>query len=115
MAVVDRYFGLEMGFLVGLSRAKIARTEKNLLRAETLAMRIRKAKLAAKLFRWHSDCLDLVNQNARVGRWIAEKRGWVPTFENLYDFYRYIHGEVCGGTAIDFLEFDIYAGHSIKL
>jgi hypothetical protein len=77
-------------------------------------MRIRKAKLAAKLFPWHSDFLDLVNHNALVGRWVAEHSGRIPTFGNLYDFYRYIHGEVCGGTVIDFLEFGVYAGHSIK-
>jgi hypothetical protein len=77
-------------------------------------MRIRKAKLAAKLFPWHSNFLDLVNHNALVGRWVAEHRGRIPTFGNLYDFYRYIHGEVCGGIVIDFLEFGVYAGHSIK-
>jgi hypothetical protein len=71
-------------------------------------MRIRKAKLAAKLFRWHSDFLDLVNQNALVGRWVAEQRGRIPTFGDLDDFYRYIQGEVCGRTAIDFLEFGVY-------
>jgi hypothetical protein len=77
-------------------------------------MRIRKAKLAATLFPWHIGLLDLINHNALVGRWIAEQRGRIPTIENLYDFYRYVHGEVCGGTAIDFLEFGVYTGHSLR-
>jgi O-methyltransferase len=77
-------------------------------------MHIRKAKLAAKIFPWHIGLLDMINQNALVGRWVAEQRGRIPTFENLYDFYRYVHGEVCSGTSIDFLEFGVYTGHSIR-
>ena len=73
-----------------------------------------KHRLAANLFPWHIGLLDWVNRNALVRRWIAEQRGRIPTFEHLEDFYRYVHGEVCGGTAIDFLEFGVCGGRSIR-
>jgi hypothetical protein len=73
-----------------------------------------KARLAARLFPWHIGLLDKVNHNALVRCWIAEQRGRIPTFEHLHDFYRYVHGKACGGTAIDFLEFGVYKGDSIR-
>jgi hypothetical protein len=73
-----------------------------------------KHKLAATLFPWHVDFLDRINGNALVRQWITEQRGKTPTFDHLYDFYRYVNDEVCGGGAIDFLEFGVCAGHSIQ-
>ena len=77
-------------------------------------MNMRKARLAAKLFPWYIDLLDKVNRNALVRRWIAEQRGRIPTFDRQYDFFRYVDKEICGGAAIDFLEFGVYKGHSIQ-
>lgn len=62
-----------------------------------------KHRLAAELFPWHIGLLDWVNRNALVRQWIAEQRGRIPTFKLLHDFYRYVHDEVAGGAAIDFL------------
>jgi O-methyltransferase len=73
-----------------------------------------KYRFAGKLFPLHIDFLDWLNRNALVRNWIAEQRGRIPAFEHLHDFYRYVHGEVCGGTAIDFLEFGVYQGNSIR-
>jgi O-methyltransferase len=73
-----------------------------------------KHKLAAKLFPWHIGVLDWVNRNALVREWIAEQRGQIVTFGDLFEFYRHVHDEVCGGTAIDFLEFGVCAGRSIE-
>jgi O-methyltransferase len=78
-----------------------------------LAMSMWKYRLAARIFPWHIGSLDWINRNALVREWIAEQRSRIPTFKLLYDFYRYVHNEVCGGSAIDFLEFGVCAGHSI--
>jgi O-methyltransferase len=73
-----------------------------------------KHRLAAKIFPWHFSLLDWINRNALVRQWIAEQRDRIPEFVQLYDFHRYVHDEVCGGTAIDFLEFGVCEGHSIR-
>jgi hypothetical protein len=73
-----------------------------------------KHRLAAQLFPWHIGLLDKINGIALIQRWIAGQGGRIPTFGDLHDFYRYVHHEVCGGTAIDFLEFGVYTGDSIR-
>jgi len=77
-------------------------------------MSLWKHRLAANLFPWHIAPLDWINRNALVRQWIAEQRGTIPTFEHLHDFYHHVNDEVCGGAAIDFLEFGVCAGQSIR-
>jgi O-methyltransferase len=74
-----------------------------------------KHRLVARVFPWHSELLDKINANALVRQWIAEQRDRIPSFENLHDFYHYINDAICGGSAIDFLEFGVYEGSSIRL
>jgi O-methyltransferase len=74
-----------------------------------------KHRLAAKIFPWHFAMLDWINRNALVRQWIAEQRGRIPIFEHRDDLHRYVNGEVCGGNTIDFLEFGVFAGNSIRL
>jgi O-methyltransferase len=73
-----------------------------------------KHRLAAKIFPRHFSLLDWINRNALVRQWIAEQRDRIPKFEQMYDLHRYVHDEVCGRTAIDFLEFGVCQGHSIR-
>ena len=74
-----------------------------------------KHKLAAKVFPWHFGTLDWINRNALVQRWIAEQRGRIPTLDDFHGFHRHVHDEICGGNTIDFLEFGVCAGDSIRL
>jgi O-methyltransferase len=81
----------------------------------SVIMSMWKYKLAAKLFPWHIGLLDVINRNALVRRWIREQQRRIPIFKDLHDFHRYIHDEVCGGAAIDFLEFGVYKGNTFRL
>ena len=74
-----------------------------------------KKRLAAKLFPRHIGLLEKINANALFARWLSEQQGRVVAFENVYDLYHYINKEVCGEGAIDFLEFGVYKGNSIRL
>src|SRR5690349_11413463 len=77
-------------------------------------MSLWKHRLAARVFPWHFGMLDWINRNALVRQWIAEQRDRIPSFECLYDFHRHVHDTVGEGNAIDFLEFGVCMGNSIK-
>lgn len=74
-----------------------------------------KKKLAAKLFPRHVDLLEKINANALFAKWLSEQQGRVVAFDNIPDLYRYINKEVCAEGPIDFLEFGVYKGNSIRL
>jgi hypothetical protein len=73
-----------------------------------------KARLAATLYPWHIGVLDTVNRNALVKRWIAGQRGKLPTFTDVNDFYRFVNDDVCGKAPIDYLEFGVYMGRTMR-
>lgn len=73
-----------------------------------------KARLAAALYPRHIDAVDTLNRTPLVRQWIAEQRERIPQFATVREFYRFVNNEVCGGGAIDFLEFGVFQGNSIR-
>jgi len=71
-------------------------------------------KLAATVFPRYSHSLDLVNYNARLQRWVARVPATVPRLPNRLALYSYLSEHVLKGAAIDYLEFGVYRGASVR-
>lgn len=70
-------------------------------------------ELAALVFPRYVRLLDQLNYNALVARWLAHNRT-LPVFKDRLAFYRYIQTEHVGDAPIDYLEFGVYQGESIR-
>lgn len=74
---------------------------------------IHKKMLASKLFPRYSRLLDEVNHNAKVSQWIREHHAGTPTFQSKLELYRHVNS-ICTDSAIDYFEFGVYRGDSIR-
>lgn len=72
-----------------------------------------KKKLANLLFHKYSFILDQVNNNALVKGWVKGQSG-VPVLSGRLALYRFIEGEYLKGEAINYLEFGVYEGASMR-
>jgi len=70
-------------------------------------------KLAAILYPKPIKAFDQLNWNAKYFRWI-KAQGNLPSLKTKLDFYKYINEEIIKKEAIDYLEFEVYRGASIK-
>lgn len=70
-------------------------------------------KLLAKVFRRYSLILDQVNYNAKLGEWIR-KNAAVPQFAGREQMYAFLNERYLSGGPMDFLEFGVFEGASLK-
>lgn len=74
---------------------------------------IHKKRLASRLFPRYSRLLEEINNNAKVSAWIRKHRPTTPVFNSKLDLYRHVN-ESWQGAAIDYFEFGVYRGDSIR-
>jgi hypothetical protein len=75
---------------------------------------IHKKKLASRIFPIYSKLLEEVNNNAKVRKWIREHKKDTPIFQSKLDLYNHVNATVCNSSAIDYFEFGVYRGDSIR-
>jgi hypothetical protein len=71
-----------------------------------------KRDLAALLFPRPSKILDILNNNAKLNKWIRGNKSKV--FENRFSLYEYIQENYIKSSKIQYLEFGVYRGESIN-
>ena len=60
-----------------------------------------------------SHALDVANGLLRYGAWLRE-RGVPATFPDRFGLYRHLREAVCGDAPVDYLEFGVYRGESLR-
>jgi len=74
----------------------------------------RKKKLASLLWPRYSSLADMINYNAKVHRWIKTYGKKVPTFSDRASLFKYLSEDLIGNTAVDYLEFGVAKGWSMR-
>jgi hypothetical protein len=57
--------------------------------------------------------VDVINQTAKLKAWIRAHAD-LPTFSNRLLLYKYVNETCCGGGPVDYLEFGVAAGESMR-
>jgi len=73
----------------------------------------KKQQIFLFLWRRYSVTFDRMNRNA-ISREFAEKNQGVPVFPNRYEQYKYIYHDILKDVPIDYLEFGVFRGDSIR-
>ena len=71
-------------------------------------------KIAGMLMPGPSELLEQVSQNAKVAAWIRKHRGQVPGFASREAIYRHIADTILKDEPIDFLEFGVREGGTMR-
>lgn len=76
-------------------------------------MRIHKRKTAAALWPKYSWAIDSINNNARLNEWHKKNLVNVPHFSHRFELHRHVRAQL--SEPIDYLEFGVFEGRSLKL
>lgn len=71
-------------------------------------------KLAAKLYPRPLEFVEILNQNAKVSSWIRKHRAATPGFDGRESLYNHLSREVIGEAPIDYLEFGVREGGTMR-
>jgi hypothetical protein len=74
-----------------------------------------RAKLAASLFPRYLPFLDKLNRNALVAKWISDNRKQLAVFDHKRDLHAYVNEHLCGNGPVDYLEFGVFQGETIRM
>jgi hypothetical protein len=74
-----------------------------------------RARLAASLFPKYFSGLDKLNRNALVGQWIRDNRERVKIVPDKAALYAHVNATICHDEPIDYLEFGVYRGDTIRM
>jgi hypothetical protein len=70
--------------------------------------------IASKIYSRYSVFVDQINANGAVAQWIAKNQHAAPIFKTRLELYKYINDEICGSLPIDYLEFGVHEGVSLR-
>lgn len=71
-------------------------------------------KIASTVFPRYSRTLDLVNQNAKLQNWIDQVPAEIPRVADRMALYAHLSAHVIGPEPIDYLEFGVYRGETVR-